>query len=610
MSTARTRSRLSLGLLLVVITMLQVTPSPAGAQTTALFNVHYRYKTGASQDVFTTNEAERNSLLSQGFADRGVTGWCFTNAVTGTVPLHRLQAALPDGGTDHFYTTDQAEANRAVSQFRYVKIGVECYVWSSENERSIPLYRLYRGGRGHLYTTDKTARTKLIASGYTDEGITGFLVPPPGFREPKIAATTGLAPGKNRTKISSDPAAVRVLSRRIILRISGFTPAPMVEGRPGRVIVSVENASAAPLSAYFALGVDGSWEDLAGNIPDLQPRQTSMLELSLPAMTAGTHYVGVRYSGGACTSGPACSPETIIADDATSDLEVRRKPLDRLFPLVATLYQDADFQGSRRVIVGAVDDLEYQGFNDISSSILIQPGPDYAAWKQAHAGAEPVLQLFRDAFFTGGSRALPVGRYADIDATFGIPDQVSSVRYAPDDVSPDESAQSDVPPRNDLPVIVTVFATALSTCGVVPRGYSDLEIAGGYVLFGLAGAIISDMKANKCPRFHYHAWIIDDVSDFGSLGMFNDAISAARVDRGPTYNDEAVFFFADAGCRGAYIKQEKATINDTMPKDILTWMSTITGGPYPENVKGSLVDEAFNDRISSIHIGPTANCGR
>ncbi|KAK0495992.1 hypothetical protein EDD18DRAFT_1353611 [Armillaria luteobubalina] len=120
------------------------------------------------------------------------------------VPL--LRAYLREPYYDHFYTTNAAEMQRAVTTLHYKAEGqtglvfgfqapvlshipphwlgykdegIVGYIYPKEMCCSVPLYRLYHDKpvRDHLYTEDSKEIDSAKRLGYTYEGIAGYILP-------------------------------------------------------------------------------------------------------------------------------------------------------------------------------------------------------------------------------------------------------------------------------------------------------------------------------------------------------------------------------------------------------------------------------------------------
>lgn len=127
-------------------------PAPPGAL--------YRYF-GNGEHFYTTSWNELGSGRS-GYRYEGVQCYIFTSQSQGTIPLYRYY-----GNGDHFYTTNWNEIGSGRYGYRYE--GVQGYVYPSKKASTVPLYRYYGNG-DHFYTTNWNELGGGRA-GYSYEGI-------------------------------------------------------------------------------------------------------------------------------------------------------------------------------------------------------------------------------------------------------------------------------------------------------------------------------------------------------------------------------------------------------------------------------------------------------
>jgi hypothetical protein len=138
---------------------------------------------------YTVDQAERDRALASGTYhwERSECNVYPPNGAgpPGTVELFRLFNS--DRGA-HFFTTDPAERDRAISVAGYRSEGTACRVMPSATAGTLPLFRLFNAGQhDHLYTTDPNERTRAHAQlGYVDEGIQCYVYPaaPPNSTTP------------------------------------------------------------------------------------------------------------------------------------------------------------------------------------------------------------------------------------------------------------------------------------------------------------------------------------------------------------------------------------------------------------------------------------------
>jgi hypothetical protein len=129
---------------------------------------------GSGKHFYTTDAHEATVAIQNGRVLEGIA--CYVLPVTSdpqlpVVPLFRLYKGSID---DHFYTSDQSEADRAVEQFGYTFELIACDAYDPNNPPAgtFQLHRFFNPQLGeHFYTTDPGAEN---LTGFTEE-------PPPCF---------------------------------------------------------------------------------------------------------------------------------------------------------------------------------------------------------------------------------------------------------------------------------------------------------------------------------------------------------------------------------------------------------------------------------------------
>jgi hypothetical protein len=162
-----------------------------------------------------------------------------------------------------------------------------------------------------------------------------------------------------------------------------------------------------------------------------------------------------------------------------------------MIPLVAALWEHAGFHGRKRLYVSDFSDLSQSAFNDTTSAIGIHPGPDYAAWKAANGGKEPVVSFYEHINFGGAVLTLQAGSYANIHSLYNFGDKITSLRFNPPIQLPGTIAP--------IPLYIEIF--------------QDINFQGRRMF-------IVENSTNI-------------IQDFGS--EFNDVASSIKVFRGPNY---------------------------------------------------------------------------
>lgn len=149
-------------------THLVTLPGCNEATNTALTCV-WRLRDMSGRRLQLTSVAERNQLVnSGGYAFEGTSFFGHVNIAPkpGNIAVHRL---VSPAGTN-LLTTNSTERNSLVTNGWQNK-GVDFYADPSGSNSGYPVYRLYSSSLGsHVWTTNTTDRANLIAAGYTSEG--------------------------------------------------------------------------------------------------------------------------------------------------------------------------------------------------------------------------------------------------------------------------------------------------------------------------------------------------------------------------------------------------------------------------------------------------------
>jgi len=134
----------------------------------------------SSQNHFyTTSGNERNDAINiHNYRDENIACYVFSTQHQGSVPLYRLYNPATH---DHFYTTSATERTKAININNYRDENIACYVFSTQHQGSVPLYRLYNPAtHDHFYTTSSSEGNKAISHyGYRDENISCYVYDSP-----------------------------------------------------------------------------------------------------------------------------------------------------------------------------------------------------------------------------------------------------------------------------------------------------------------------------------------------------------------------------------------------------------------------------------------------
>lgn len=116
-----------------------------------------------------------NSITADGYTSSSRGGFIFREPVASTVGFYRLYDAEH---VDHFYTTNETEADELIRRGVYVNRGYVGYIYTSAVCGALPLYRLYDTTEyDHFYTTSEYEREYWAKHGYTYQDIAGYILP-------------------------------------------------------------------------------------------------------------------------------------------------------------------------------------------------------------------------------------------------------------------------------------------------------------------------------------------------------------------------------------------------------------------------------------------------
>jgi hypothetical protein len=117
------------------------------------------------------------AITTFGYAVQSVAALVFVTQEESTVPFYRL---LSTTASDNFYTISTTERDNAL-QNGYVVVAGDpfTYIYPTQVCGSVPYYRLYHETKkDNFYTTSESERLDFIANqGYTDIEISGYVLP-------------------------------------------------------------------------------------------------------------------------------------------------------------------------------------------------------------------------------------------------------------------------------------------------------------------------------------------------------------------------------------------------------------------------------------------------
>lgn len=148
----------------------QVTTTASSNLTaTVLYNVLpvYRWYQSTSYDHFFCLDPKGEIAPQVGYASEGIGFYTLQNQELGAVPLYRLWNS--NGG--HFYTSNQAEHNYVVTQ-GWNDEGIIGYVFTGPVPGTVAIERYYNPQfNKHFYTVNPKNE---ILGGWNDEGVVGY----------------------------------------------------------------------------------------------------------------------------------------------------------------------------------------------------------------------------------------------------------------------------------------------------------------------------------------------------------------------------------------------------------------------------------------------------
>ena len=195
--------------------------------------------------------------------------------------------------------------------------------------------------------------------------------------------------------------------------------------------------------------------------------------------------------------------------------------------LVVTLFENPNFEGAKREIVVNTPNLSDQDFNDKTSSVIVQPGPNHPNIENlpaTHPLKEPTVTLFEHQGFTGGSISLTQGKYPNLARPFNFDDVVTSVAF---DFEPEI-----VQPIRFIPFVVELYENPNfgGSHIVVAQNTPDLG------KFGPRFNKVSSIKIFQGPDFEKLS--LKMVTFFSEINFEGDVV----LERGPgVYADLGVF---------------------------------------------------------------------
>jgi len=153
-------------------------------------------------------------------------------------------------------------------------------------------------------------------------------------------------------------------------------------------------------------------------------------------------------------------------------------------PIIVVLWEHAGFSGRRLVLTEDTPDLGVYGFHDMTSSIGIHPGPNYAA------GTKHQVSFFEHSLY-GGAQLILDGpaAYPSLVRPYNFNDVISSVNFG--------QGAWGTGTITPIPVVVELYEHAdfAGRKFIVVQNISNLHTYGAF------GDIVSSVKVIQGPNF-------------------------------------------------------------------------------------------------------------
>jgi len=185
-------------------------------------------------------------------------------------------------------------------------------------------------------------------------------------------------------------------------------------------------------------------------------------------------------------------------------------PYDNI-PIIVVLWQHSSYGGKRTIIINNELNMNTLGFNDITSSIGIHPGPNY------NPNHTYRVAFYEGANYQGCVLTLTQGAYPCLVRPYNFNDIISSVRIWP--------------PLNTNIVLHPHSTHTISPIPLVAEIFEH-----------------SNYRGKKLT-------IVENIANIHSYADFGDIVTSVKVHRGPNYvEDNKVKLYGAVNYRGGHIE--------------------------------------------------------
>jgi hypothetical protein len=197
-------------------------PAPFFRALDPLTGAHYYTTSIGNYDIRTSSAGFR-------YTAEGIACYLYLTSMPGTVQIY---AAEKGSGKDFLYSTSTAEieASAKLGYTPYLDGNIG-FLFSAQGAGSVAFYRLVKGT--HFYTANPAERQTVLQNGFTQEGITGYVLTAPTPNTPGplyCSASTTTGSHLYTMSISERDTAVNTLGY-VGTGITGYCYAAPVQGQ-------------------------------------------------------------------------------------------------------------------------------------------------------------------------------------------------------------------------------------------------------------------------------------------------------------------------------------------------------------------------------------------
>ncbi|MFA6159633.1 MAG: SpoIID/LytB domain-containing protein [Parcubacteria group bacterium] len=123
----------------------------------------YRFYSPSFGDhMYTISESERDLLSESDYQYEGIAFYGYSSQMENSIPVHRFYNNITN---DHIYTASENEKNTlaSASEYGYIYEGIAFYIFQTQRDETIPVYRFYNSQNGdHFYTASENEKNQIV----------------------------------------------------------------------------------------------------------------------------------------------------------------------------------------------------------------------------------------------------------------------------------------------------------------------------------------------------------------------------------------------------------------------------------------------------------------